>query len=224
MNDEYSYPYIKEEGSLYIQTSNRAGRKFQTWNFKPVNGDVIVIEVDLLYPSKDKPLRFSAKSTHLTQSYESSDIEELRRLVDTDLQKSCYLFNKIVWEEWYRVIVGAGYKNGPNESSMTISYGKLKRGIHPETGEALTIHQNKVVLPFPTPKNSCDDTGWCSNYAKDDEVSFIPVTERNTMALESLVMKLSNLREEVANFLSQDMIEQTILTSTKIEPTQICSF
>lgn len=217
---EYKYPHIKEEGSLSIGASNRGGKKFAKWTFKPVNADRFDIEVNILYPSKDKPLRFSAHSQYLSQSFEDTDIERLRQAVDNDLQRSAHLLNNIEWEEWLEVVVSKAYtRDNEQKAGFDIEYGKLKRGINPENGEAVTIHNNMVILPFPEPKRAGegdDESGWkVSRRSVSDEYSYIPATSENILALEKLIVKMEMLREELSKFLSQDNIHAAICNMSK---------
>jgi hypothetical protein len=214
----YSYPYIEEEGNLSLNTSNRGGKKFTTWTFNPVHGKRFDIQIDVLYPDRDNPMRFKASSDHLHGTFENTDIEELRKEVNDYLQQSCAFLNDIEWEEYYEVVVhGDTKKDRGISSDFEISYGKLKRGISPINGAPLTIHNNCVVIDFPEPKKRGTDLADICSYhtSKIDEVSYIPVTERNTAALESLVDRLGKLRDDVSNLLSQDNIQTTLLNVDK---------
>lgn len=210
MSDEYAFPYQKKEGELHIPRSNRAGKKFQDWSFKPANGERFVIEVNLLYPtSKNKKFMFSASSINLSKSFESSDIEELRALVENDLQRRAYLFNGIVWEEWYEVKVsGTNEARRGGKSSLEIKYGKIKKGVDKEGNEVM-LHNNNVVLPFPKSKKYGHDSKESYIVTTNEEISYIPATEKNTRALETVTKKLGELRDEMTYFLSQDSIEET---------------
>ena len=209
----YRFPYVEKEGSLSINTSNRGGKKFTTWTFRPVGADSFDINIDILYPNDGKPLRFSATSPHLSKSYENTDIEKLRVDVETELLSSCSLFNNIVWEDWYEVVVSGNISNSHLgiKSDLNISYGMLKRGINPENGDAVTIHNNMVIIPFPKAKKSGvsnDKLGYSTS--TDSEVSYIPVSPENTRVLEELTTKLHILKQEISTFLSQDNISKSI--------------
>lgn len=213
----YRHEYNENEGNLYIPTSNRGGKKFQTWTFTPINGERIKIEIDLMYPDREKPLRFKAVSNKLSRNHETPNIEELRVMVEHDLQNSCYLFNGIVWEEWYEVTVSGSNGNDRGFSSeFKIKYGKLKKGIDPKTGQEMTINHNDCIVPFPIAKKRGDDgNGKWSRFSKYDEVSYIPVAPENTAALELLTIKLGSLRDEVSNLLSQDNLKRTLKSVDK---------
>ena len=212
MNTDYSFPYTKKEGSLHTRSSNRAGKRFAIWSYKPVNSDRFDIEVLLLYKTTEKPLRFSASSVELSKTYETSDIEELRILIENDLNRSCYLLNNIKWEEWYEVTVsGSNNARHGNKSEFKISYGKLKRGINPENGEVVTIHNNHIIIGFPKPKKSGqEDEDFFSSHGHENEVSYIPATDDNTAALELLTTKLGILRKEISLLLSQENITRSL--------------
>ena len=157
-------------------------------------------------------MRFSASSCKLKENIVHTDIEELRKAVEFALKEQCWLFNSIVWEEWHEVVVsGRDVINRGNESDFKISYGKLKRGVHPQTGEILTIHNNQVVIPFPkAKKRGKSDDKYFGDRNDEYEYSYIPVTAQNTAALKLLIERLAMLRNDVMNLLSQNNIENSL--------------
>ena len=213
--ESYQYPFVKEEGKLNLGTSNRRGKKFTIWEFYPANGEKILIDIDVLYPHKDLPLRFSANSASFEKPIENTDIELLRKEVNQYLQSQCYKFNNIEWEEWYEVVVANSWNEKDQSGSINIEYGKLKRGINPLTKKAVTIHNNNVIIPFPGPKKAGEKDDRLFRRLTPSSYSYIPVTPENTKALETIVNKIKILKEQMSVFLSQDEIKGLISKISK---------
>lgn len=231
----YNSSFVNEHtmavASVYDGMSNRSGgRKIAKWSVTvpgPDGNIQFYCDVNILPATmknrKDeaKPLRFTVDNPYGGR-LEHSDIQQLKEMLVKDVSEKVHLITNVTWEDWLCVRV-EGSDSTLIDSSMAgmgaelkIKVTPLKRGLHPETGQALTIHRNNVVVPFPRPQkisNTGTDKDW--RY-EAGEVSYIPATDANIKAIDAIRMKLIQLKLNLAEFLSEEKVEHTLENINKI--------
>lgn len=217
---------------LFEWTFKAATVKNAENNFKSFNDEKVTVHMFVT----DGTISFQAKSKLFTERMEDTDINALKKRVkDFFLMQITALNGGIVWEDWLEVIV-KGETSDFSDSSFSalggnlhIQVNRLKRGVDPSTGAPLTISANGTVTEFPKPTSITDpDDGLVSFLdpslkdipasdwskvrfkGKPEERSYIPATPENMQALESILIRLAELRHNLADLLSQDSITEKL--------------
>lgn len=215
-NPEFYNGYKPEVGSLHNGLSGRSGgKKIFTWKFYAKGAEDRPVEVAVTLLTRDG-LKFSAYTSKLPTSLVDTDLDRLFRRVEQALLEQAEALSGIAWEDWFEVVV-TGRDSGFDHSeysalgaSLKIQVNRLKRGIHPKTGEAVTINSNGYVTAFPTPK-LIDDEGGRELGGRDiGEYSYIPATPANRAALDSILNQMVILRLRLANVLSQACVQEKL--------------
>lgn len=236
---------VKSVGILDIEAPQTSGgKKVFDWTFKarvhrgPENNfrDMSNEKVTVHMFVTDGEIRFQARSKLFLEKMEDSDINALKRRVnDFFISQITTLNGGIVWEDWLEVVVtGHNSEFGDSRFSalggnLHIQVNRLKRGVDPATGEALTINCNGIVTKFPKSETIKNDeqcfadpndpalsglsgdglSGWRVK-ENPEERSYIPATPENLEALRTIIGKLSELRHNLADLLSQDSITERL--------------
>ena len=224
-NSRFASHYSHQHGHIMTNLSTRSGgKKFAKWTFKDKKNNRVDIDVYLMRNKENGKMYFSAHCPGIKGKFESADPNTLAELIEDAYRQDTILRDEIEWEEWLEVKVSGtdgGWHNSGRRRSISSGYGshmdveinKLLRGVDKE-GNVWTIHNNEVIIPFPEPKKIGEES---SDFmvSKHEEISYIPATSENILALEKLVTKMSMLRMQLAEFLSQDNINAAICDMSK---------
>lgn len=217
-NPHFAQQYAQELGILHDNLSGRAGgKRLLEWTFElPSHKPNITVPVSL-EGSKDGMV-FVARALDGAMKLTNPDIQVLYREVEAYLRGHVGTQMHIDWEDWFEVrvsgtdgdfIPGRSYSALGGELKIQVS--KLKRGIHPKTGEVVTVHQNHVLVPFPTGKRrdeKPDVKDWLTDKAA--EVAYIPATPENEAALREILERLATLRSRLSEVLQQELIQASL--------------
>ncbi|MCZ7860775.1 hypothetical protein O9X98_05095 [Agrobacterium salinitolerans] len=228
-NSNFNNNWGKEYVSINLNFSSAStGKKVFEWLFFVVGKrDRIPVEVKAFNNGND--VWFEASSQYLPGGVKSSDINELKKVVQDRLTAQVTLLTNIEWEDWYEVVVTGDNSDFDDSrysalgSDLKIQVNQLKRGIDPATGRELTII-NGAVTDFPTPSRLDDEPETITSGSFADtftdtfkvrirgqaERSYIPATEENRRAIDSILSRMEELRTSIAGLLSQDNIEDSL--------------
>lgn len=187
------------------------GRKVLDWTFKAPDGNKPV-EVYLVHG--DNGMHFRADCPSLNESVTAVDINELEKNLEAVLADKSLVMLGVQWEDWLCVEVDGSTRN--RCGGISVSYHALKRGIHPVSGKVVTLNSRNMLAPFPEArsihaKSGFDEPGPIN--AKDlyfgdaKEVSYIPATPENIAAIEEIIRRIRQLRNDLAGVLSQESIQ-----------------
>ncbi|MDW9481182.1 hypothetical protein GOB57_21285 [Sinorhizobium meliloti] len=220
-NNNWEREFVKVQLNF---SSASTGKKVFEWFFSVAGKkDRIPVEVKAFNNGSD--VWFEASGQYLPGGVKGTDINQLKRDVLICLTEQVTLLTSIEWEEWYEVIVtGDNSDFGDSRFSalgadLKIQVNQLKRGIDPATGRELTII-NGAVTDFPKPSRLDDDSdtkisgssmGGGIRYRNQAERSYIPATEENRRAIDSILCRMEELRTSIADLLSQDNIEDSLV-------------
>lgn len=158
-----------------------------------------------------------------------TDIDRLRTLVAQAFAVHDLGQRGIVWEDWFEVEVipheVSGYLKGKEwGAGLSVEYRPIKRGVHPRTGEELTISTDwhGKVTAFPKPKSATppkkslvDEENDLDEYDTRDrrdahQYAYIPATPENRAALETICAALANARTKIELLLAQGSIQKSL--------------
>lgn len=229
-------------GKLVTGTTKPGGKVVDEWYFaSPINDKSapslrVTVSLDKTSPTS---ITFVARGTCLPgkpPELVSSDINELRRMVEDTLRKQHELLTGLIWEEWLQVVVRGSSDHqqfyDSSCSDLKISVSPFKYARHPITGVALYINSNGIASKLPEPKKAnCYDGDepvpgaiekLCDvNLGRRDteaEYSYIPATAENKAALENLMGRIQELRSKLSEFLRQDTITASLTKLTSDLP------
>lgn len=219
-NNNWETEFVKVQLNFSAAST---GKKVFEWMFSVAGKrDRIPVEVKAFNNGTD--VWFEASGQYLPGGVKSTDINQLKQDVQVRLTEQVTLLTSIEWEDWYEVIV-TGDNSDFNDSrhsalgaDLKIQVNQLKRGVDPATGRAKTII-NGSVTDFPEPSRLDDDTdtkisgpltGRFIRYRGQAERSYIPATEENRRAIDSILSRMEELRTSIAGLLSQDNIEDSL--------------
>jgi hypothetical protein len=189
--------------------------EFEVSQYK--GGKKIPVEVFLVM-DQERPF-FRAKSPELAAPIDHSDINALRLAVEQAMAEQVVpKLISIEWEDWLKVTVkghnrlleGGQWSSAQSYAQLEIRVQTIKRGIHPATGEVVTIASDGRITEFPKPRNI--ETNEKDGVLLGDipETSFIPATPENLRALDDIRDRLGMLRSRLAELLSQDSIQKSL--------------
>jgi hypothetical protein len=222
---EFATDYDTKLGHIHDGTKSRSKKVFKwTFNIAGTDGNPLTIPIDVyLMQSKNewrgkgsKPLRFSASHEYTTELFEDSDIDKLKKAVEADLRDKVEAIQGTKWEDWLEVRVSGrtsefGYSSFAGMgAALEMKILKLKRGLHPTTGMVLTIHRNKVCIPFPKGQKLSDVDPHSRLGFQEGEVSYIKETPENLAALEEVRSRMIDLKAKLADVLSQDRAQESL--------------
>lgn len=198
-----------------------AGRKVADWryfysdlhkgnrhSFAPV---VVSLHV------KDGQASFTASSDSLPFDLQHTDINVLYGLVSEALEEQAQVLTGTTWEDWLEISVTGQTISGGEErishrpliaGDLNIRVMRLKRGIHPHTGETMTVNSNGVAVPFPTPTRLAEDpdAGGSIRLTTPRETSYVPATAENIAALQRIIERMEQLRAGLSDILSHENV------------------
>lgn len=217
-NSSFCNGYKGVIGHLDVDPPQRKhGKKIFDWKFEIKAFDK-PLPVEVFLVMEDGVLQFRADCQQLTQPVQDSNIEILRQRVQEILMAQAALLSGVTWEDWFEVVVTGSdsqFSDSPHSAwgaNLKIQVNQLKRGIHPETGKALTINTNGIVMAFPEVASMLDGDdrmhGILFDHAK--ERSYIPATPENRRALNEILERMAALKNRLASLLSQDSIQQVL--------------
>lgn len=216
---------MKDEQYGTLRAKAHRKKKVDVWTFHSpfadeaarVDGYQAVIEMRNGYK---EGLYFVALSKHFGEPIKDSDIAKLRKRVEQAFQIADMAARKIKWEDWLEVELDCESPAFKNEVTigLNVKWTRMKRGVHPETGEAFTFaHWNNVVVPFPNPKRAgekdkpaLDDKYHTRERDAEKQFSYIPETPANLKALKELGARIDEARVRLAALLAQDAIQATL--------------
>lgn len=221
--------FKEKPGSLDAGGQVRSGGKVvDEWKFRSPFHDKnaprlsATISVD---KSDRNRFTFVARSDSLPEPITDTDINQLREKVEAALRQQHDLLTRVTWEDWLEVVVRGRRDEHPIhatvESQLVITYRRLKRGMHPDTGEAYVINDNGIATPFPAPKKAGErDAGDDDSQSligarlgarqRDYEYSYVPATHENIAGLENLISAMQQVRDRLAAFLRQDVVATSL--------------
>jgi len=222
---EYATDYNTELGHIHDGMKSKGKIAFHwTFNIAGTDGTTLVvpINVNILRAKPEwrgegaKPLRFSATHEYTFESFEDTDIDRLKTTLEADLRDKVEAIQRTKWEDWLEVRVSGrtsefGYSSHAGMgAALEMKILKLKRGLHPTTGMALTIHRNNVCILFPKAQKLSDVDPHSRLGFREGEVSYIKETPENLVALEEVRCRMVELKEKLADVLSQDRAQESL--------------
>lgn len=216
--------YSQTHTRLIAGPSRASGKLVDEWVFHAGSGrtaDADKVSVSMIRTPSG--LAFRATGDRLPQPVEDSDIERLRQSVATRLNEFEDARLGLQWEDWIEVCVNwygdADRDNGERKTSLAIDTRMLKRAVNPDTGEALTINFNGIIVPFPKAKAAGEQeeaavsaTGFRigGHRNRDSSYAYIPATAGNLLAIQDIHDRLRDLRGRMTDLLDQDRIDHSM--------------
>lgn len=222
-NLKFSQEFGSEVGRLDVHNPRTSGgKKVMTWDFRPL-GSKKEYPVEVSYHLDDEgQMYFKAVSTDLKLALTNSDIEALRRAVETELMLVSADIQAMEWEDWLQVsVTGSGSSFNANRytgmgAELKIHVQRLKRGWHEATKRHVTIGQNGFLIAFPEPTEfktreapRAEDLDWLTGGTKP-QTAYIPDTPENMAALTDIQNRLGALQDRLMALLHQDAIHGSL--------------
>lgn len=237
--------YAKDAGKLYIEPTRSGGKVIDEWKFispfRDKGAPKLTVKISINKSERDD-YHFEASSDSLPGIIRNSDINALRTRVEAALRHQHDVLTRVIWEDWLEVEVRGHREDELGiqtvRADLHITYRKLKRGVHPDTGAVYVINFNGIAMPFPSAKKAgeadpdVEDDG--SERLKDykdyimkglgrgrermNEYSYVPATPENIAALEDIMVRLGTLRQSLAAFLSQDTVSTSLQGLNNLHP------
>jgi hypothetical protein len=218
--------FCNEVGDLNANIPTRAGgKKLLEWTFR-VRGADTSIPVTVHIEHGPQGMLFSAHCSRLAQPASDTDINRLHALVESQLIEQAACISNIAWVDWLEVVVKGDNSDFSDSrhsalgANLHIQVSRLKRGIHPTSGDAVTINSNGVVVPFPQSKNLAEgpvSTGLFRLQSASGR-SYIPATAANEAALRSILARMEMLRDSLADVLSQGNVSESLVNLDRARP------
>ena len=205
-------------GRLQADASNRAGgKKVFDWTFF-TTGTKESIPVSVYLEQNESGMFFRARCSRIENSVKDTDINRLHATVEALLLEQTSSFSQIIWEDWFEVVVKGENSDFSDRKYSTlgadlhIQVNRLKRGIHPVSGEPVTINQNKIVVKFPDSTELKDEPEKVSGiqFCSASGNSYIPATAANEAALRDILNRMELLRNSLAEVLSQGKVSESL--------------
>lgn len=205
--------YQTHTGFLDVNSpARRGGKKILAWEFRARGCDESV-PVDVYLIKWRSGLTFQATSKRLPSAILDTDIESLRKKVESTLLDQTSSIVGITWEDWLEIVVKGD--NTEMSGDLRVEINRMKRGIHPKTGNAVTINHNGIVVNFPVattiraPKVR-DRDSQIQLHDNPCERAYIPETPENLRALKDILGRMEQLRSRLAQMLSLDSIVESL--------------
>ena len=224
---DFNNGFLNKVGALALDAPTRSGgKKILTWEFT-ARGSQSSVSVAISVEKHEGGLRFKAACDKLVGEYADSDINALHNKVEAALLGQAAALSGIQWEDWLEVVVRGDNSDFEDSqwsalgASLHIQVNRLKRGMHPSSGEAVTINTNGVVVAFPkaTSINAPEvDQGGLRLRGRPEERSYIPATAENRIALDQILERMALLRASMAGLLSQDTVADKLACVAKLVP------
>lgn len=221
MNFEQS-SFNQAAGRLTVEQPARAkGKKVFTWQFTPVampGGKPEPIDLEVVLVERDGRLLFRLEHELLPAgALENCDIEALRSATNLHLQQQFALKRDLVWEDWLEVKVSGDSRLFSPEAAvfgaeLCLKVSKLKRGCDVQ-GNAFTVNNFGRVVPFPTSSRLMEEIAAQEGKIRlqeEAERAYVPATPANLQALADLSARLVQLRNQMADFLEHEGIQDRL--------------
>lgn len=240
-NSSIRNEYAMKIGDLDIgepRTTN--GKRVFEWTYRAVLPEGKVnYKIDVVYkvdsqtsnPEGMQGAYFEAScDTFPALKIKDKDIQSLIARITAELDDQIFLLHNAPWEDWLEIEV-TGSDSEFSKKHEFAAFGmdvkvvvrRLKRGVCPKTGRVVTIARgnHRYVTDFPQPRKFAPvqeapevEMDLILDYKSRSEVSYVKDTPENMAALQEMVSRMQLLRQQLANFLGQDGIEESI---TKIQ-------
>lgn len=209
---------MEDYGRMYDTVSRK--RQIDTWKFSSPFKDEASREAEYvarLYLVRNSAgTRLRVESSHF-DAMEHTDIGELRKLAEQRFREKDMLSRAVVWEDWIELeIADKHYFRDEQGACVDVRWSFLRRGVHPDTGEAYTINNNGIVVKFPKPKavGAVDDVShegkWAHTRETSHQFSYAPATPENIAALKELEARAQALRDRLCHLLVQERVQQSL--------------
>lgn len=225
-NSDFNNNYMNSIGHLDIDAPQTAkGKKLFEWTFyvkscdntKQTKVTVIMFVIDGL-------ITFKAECPLFVSAMTDTDVNMLRKNVETYLAEQASSLTGITWEDWFEVIVKGANSDFTDSNysalgaNLHIQVNKLKRGINPVNGNPVTININGIVVDFPNSTSIHDKKETLNEFRVKEEAerSYIPASAENLQALNEILSKMSLLRDKLSDFLSQELIQEKLQNGDSI--------
>lgn len=222
-NPNFNNQYTMDTGFLDASVPQKsAGKKVFDWKYYAKrDGKSVVVDIPVYLRTQDDKLIFVAISRLFEEgAVKDTDIDRLRQKVAEVMRLNNVSITGIEWEDWFQVTVErerSGFTDSGYSSMgalLKIDIAQLKRGTDPVTGRDVTINVNRAVTDFPKPRRIDEDDergdGGLIFRDRPKEVSYIPATPENRRALEDIMNRMHELGDNLAEFLRQDKIMNTL--------------
>lgn len=233
-NSDFYNGYGWDIGELDIDVSSRSGgKKILDWKFKAAGSNKVTpvtvsIVRDSDFESGDVGLKFEASCGMFASPMIDTDIDNLRKRVESYLIEQASLISRIHWEDWFEVVAKGANSDFDDSkfsalgANLHIQVNRLKRGIHPDDGRPVTIYRNGAVVDMPKSASISSEhnpPGIGDFLAgRPEERSYIPATPENRKALDDLLARMSELRRNLSEFLSQENVISRLSTVASCLP------
>ena len=210
--------FRNEIGILSANIPSRAGgKKLLEWTFRAKGYDED-IPVTVHLEQGPKGMLFSAHCNRLAQQVTDTDINRLYAVVESQLIDQSSSMSNIEWEDWFEVVVkgeNSDFTDSDHSAlgaNLHIQVNRLKRGIHPVSGDAVTINVNGVVVRFPEATKLSDGPINSGTFRIQSATgrSYIPDTSENENALRNILVRMEMLRGSLAEVLNQGNVSKVL--------------
>lgn len=222
-NARFGQEYGVDVAKLDVHSPRtRDGRKVMTWDYSPL-GSKKTYPIEVAYHLDDEGrMYFSATNAELGLALENSDVEVLRRQVETELLLVSADIQSMKWEDWLQVSVsGSGSCFNDNRytgmgAELKIHVQRLKRGWHEATQREVTVGSSGFLTEFPKPTecsaretSRASDLDWLTG-ASRPQTAYIRDTPQNRAALNDIQARLGALQDRLMALLHQDAIDVSL--------------
>ncbi len=202
------------------------GKRILSWTFEVLNPDRQVTKVPVyvnLAPNKSGGYELHAYCDRICPGgvvAKDTDINALKRAVETKLQAGLPEMQPTVWADWFEIVVrgqstqeftAGGWRRGAViDGNITVTVTKIKRGLNSD-GQPVTINSNNVVVPLPSPR-TIDTPVEDSRLLGDGpfERAYLPETPENVEALKAFIQQIGEARRRIGEFMRQDRVQDTL--------------
>lgn len=209
--------YGEQYGKLTEKTHRQ--KWVDEWTFyAPMKGSAPYKVRIRLRNEYNKGLTFVAICDQLRPPLVDSDINKLHKRVAEALRRQDMDMHNMKWENWLEVEIENDPHSWKDEDrfGLSIIVRPLKRAVNPENGQAYTINNNSVVVPFPEPKRAgvedknVHEEEWFHAREEAHQFAYIPATPANKAALKALRERITEAHGRLCAILAQDTIQGTL--------------
>lgn len=216
-NSDFNNKWTNQMVTAQLNFTNAStGKKVFDWNFV-VAGRQDRVPVEVKAYNNGTEMWFQATGPHIPEGVKATDINALRGRVQEILTEQVTLLTKIDWEDWFEVVVNGSNSDFDDSrfsalgANLKVQVNRLKRGVDPHSGRILTII-NGTVTDFPQPTSLSEDekNEEQIKLTSPAEKSYIPATDENRRAIDDILSRMQELRNGIADFLSQENIAESL--------------